>query len=176
MQVENNYWEKRWKTHMEPAQNFFLRYFFITYVVKVFVTLAIAAISIEKTNLNNDMINFFYTNIVSLFSLFVANLAAIYSISGMQVKGKRFIIVESFSDPPRGNIKILKLVTLMTLKSFILAAILFNFAILIGIGHVSSLKMLVGLISISVAWFWSMCFPSALAKIEVEFVDAAYKN
>ena len=33
---------------MEPAQNFFLRYFFITYVVKVFVTLAIAAISIKK--------------------------------------------------------------------------------------------------------------------------------
>ena len=176
LQVENNYWEKRWKTHLEPAQNFFLRYFFITYLVKVFVALAIAAITLEKVNLSDDTTFFFYTNSVSLFSFFVANFIAIYSISRMQVKGKRFIIVEGFSDTPRNNIKILKLVTLLSVKTFILSAVLFNFAVLIGLGHFSFLEMVVGLISLSVAWTWSMCFPSAIAKIEVEFVDATDKS
>ena len=172
MQVENNYWEKRWKTHFEPAQNFFLRYFLITYFVKVFVALAIAAITLEKVNLNDDMTFFFYTNIIMLFSFFAANFVAIYSISRMQVKGKRFIIVESFSATPRNNIKILKLVTLLTVKTFILSAVLFNFALMIGFGNFSFSETAVGLISISVAWIWSACFPSAIAKIEVEFVDA----
>ena len=172
MQVENNYWEKRWKTHFEPAQNFFLRYFFIAYLVKVFVALAIGAITLEIVNLNDDMTFFFYTNIIMLFSFFAANFVAIYSISRMQVKGKRFIIVESFSATPRNNIKILKLVTLLTVKTFILSAVLFNFALMIGFGNFSFSETAVGLISISVAWIWSTCFPSAIAKIEVEFVDA----
>ena len=172
LQIENNYWEKRWKTHFEPAQNFFLRYFFITYLVKVFVALAIAAIILEKVNLNDDITFFFYTNSVSLFSFFVANFIAIYSISRMQVKGKRFTIVESFSGTPRNNIKILKLVTLLTVKTFILSAVLFNFALLIGFGNFSFSGTAVGLLSISVAWIWSTCFPSAIAKIQVEFVDA----
>jgi len=172
LQVENNYWEKRWKTHFEPAQNFFLRYFFITYLVKVFVALAIGAITLEIVNLNDDMTFFFYTNIIMLFSFFAANFVAIYSISRMQVKGKRFIIVESFSATPRNNIKILKLVTLLTVKTFILSAVLFNFALMIGFGNFSFSETAVGLISISVAWIWSTCFPSAIAKIEVEFVDA----
>ena len=78
LQVENNYWEKRWKTHLEPAQNFFLRYFFITYLIKVFVALAIAAITLEKVNLSDDMTFFFYTNSVSLFSLIVGMIDCIF--------------------------------------------------------------------------------------------------
>ena len=172
MQVENNYWEKRWKTHFEPALDFFLRYFWITYLVKVLMALAIGAITLEIVNLNDDMTFFFYTNSIMLFSFFAANFVAIYSISRMQVKGKRFIIVESISATPRNNIKILKLVTLLTVKTFILSAVLFYFALLIGFGNFSFSETAVGLISISVAWIWSTCFPSAIAKIEVEFVDA----
>ena len=136
------------------------------------MALAIGAITLEIVNLNDDMTFFFYTNSIMLFSFFAANFVAIYSISRMQVKGKRFIIVESISATPRNNIKILKLVTLLTVKTFILSAVLFYFALLIGFGNFSFSETAVGLISISVAWIWCTCFPSAIAKIEVEFVDA----